>query len=88
MGQLDAFSLAGLQLWFNSSDHQPPHFHAKRRGEWEIRVFFLLSGAGDLSYEIKWGSDPSRSDRDAILDEVLAHRAELFEEWEAKVCPR
>ncbi len=44
-------------------DHQPPHFHAKIRGEWEIRVFFLLSGAEDLSYEMEWGSDPSRSDR-------------------------
>ncbi len=30
MGRVDAFSVAGLELWFNSSDHLPPHFHARR----------------------------------------------------------
>jgi hypothetical protein len=36
--RLDAFSVAGLELFFNSLDHLPPHFHARRPGEWEIRV--------------------------------------------------
>ena len=40
MGKVDAVVLEGLDLWFNSSD-RPPHLHARRRGEWEIRVYFL-----------------------------------------------
>ena len=39
MPRLEAFSIPGLDLFFNSLDHLPPHFHARRRGEWEIRVY-------------------------------------------------
>ena len=41
MGTVEAFTLDGLKLWINSSDHLPPHMHASRRGQWEIRIFFL-----------------------------------------------
>ena len=27
----------GLELFFNSSDHLEPHFHAERAGEWDPR---------------------------------------------------
>ena len=30
MGRVDAVSIAGLELWFNSSDHLPPHFHDRK----------------------------------------------------------
>ena len=30
-----------MKLWFYSNDHEPPHFHAKRRGQWEFKVLFL-----------------------------------------------
>jgi hypothetical protein len=36
------FSVAGLESWFNSDDHLPPHFHAEKSGEWEVRVRFRL----------------------------------------------
>src|ERR1017187_7070431 len=42
VGRVEAFALDGLELWFNSSDHLPEHVHVKRRGQWEIRVYFLL----------------------------------------------
>jgi hypothetical protein len=33
--------LTGLELWFNSRDHLPPHFHAEKVGQWEVRVMFM-----------------------------------------------
>lgn len=87
MGKVEAFTLEGLNLWINSSDHVPPHFHAGRRGQWEIRVFFLECTEGNLVYERKWGRrGPSATDRTAILQAVLEHRVDLLEEWERKVC--
>ena len=87
MGQVEAFTLQGLKLWFNSSDHLPPHVHVKRRGDWEIRVFFLECTENYLACEHKWGrKNPSAADRSAILAAVLEHRVALLEEWERKVC--
>lgn len=86
MGKLECFSVDGLDCWFNSHDHLPPHFHARRPGEWEIRVFFLLCTEKNLQHEIKWGAEPSKKYRNAILDAVSSHRAELLTEFEEKVC--
>ncbi len=85
MGQVDCFTLEGLQMTFNSSDHLPAHFHVRRPGTWEIRVYFLLCSEGELRYEIKWGTEPPRRDKREILDGVLKHRAALLTEWETKV---
>ena len=87
MGQVEAFTLQGLKLWFNSSDHLPPHVHVKRRGDWEIRVFFLECTENHLACEHNWGRrSPSATERSAILEAVLEHRVALLEEWERKVC--
>ena len=87
MGTVEAFALAGLKLWVNSSDHLPPHIHASRRGQWEIRVFFLECTDSNFVSELKWGrKGPSAVDRTAILSAVLQHRVALLEEWERKVC--
>ena len=56
MGTVDAFSIPGLRLWFNSSDHLPQHLHVTKRGEWEIRVFFLECADGHLAHDKKWGA--------------------------------
>lgn len=72
MPRLEAFSIPGLDLFFNSLDHLPPHFHARRPGEWEIRVYFLVSGP-KLACDIKWSAL------------VNGNRAQLFREWDAKV---
>jgi hypothetical protein len=85
LGQVEAFEIDGLKLWINSSDHLPAHFHAKRRGQWEIRVFFLECTDNNLSFNVKWGRrGPSAADRAAILELVLGHRAVLLQEWELK----
>lgn len=86
MGQVDAFEISGLDCWFNSHDHLPAHFHARRPGEWEVRVFFLLCTTDDLAFEVKWGGDPSKKYRRAILKAVLESREALLLEWEKKVC--
>lgn len=86
MGRVDAFVLQGLELWFNSSDHLPPHIHVKRRGEWEIRVFFLLCSDSHLEFNRKWGrKDPPVATKAAIREAVVEHRVELLREWEQKV---
>ncbi|MGN6726648.1 MAG: DUF4160 domain-containing protein, partial [Tepidisphaeraceae bacterium] len=41
MARLTCFSIPGITCWFWPNDHKPPHFHAKRNGQWEVRVYFL-----------------------------------------------
>jgi uncharacterized protein DUF4160 len=87
MPRLEAFAIPGLDLFFNSLDHLPPHFHARRPGEWEIRVYFLVSGS-KLAYEFKWSRKKrgvSAAMVDALKAAVTANRVQLLREWEAKV---
>ncbi len=86
MGRVDAFSLEGLDLWFNSSDHLPAHIHVGRRSAWEIRVYFLLCTEEGLEFDLKWGKGPPAPIKAMILEAVLEHRAALLMEWERKVC--
>jgi len=86
MGKIDAIQIEGLRLWFNSSDHLPPHFHATKTGEWEIRIHFLRCYEGHLDFDIKWGSGPSGKTRSALLTLVIENRVALLSEWEHKVC--
>ena len=59
MGKVEAFTLEGLELWFNSSDHLPPHVHIKRRGKWEIRVFFLDCTDSKVGIRAEMGQEGS-----------------------------
>ena len=88
MGKVDAFSVAGVDLWFNSSDHLPPHFHARRAGEWELRVFFLRCTDTHLEASVKWADRKrgiGRKDLEALKTGAFQFREELLKEWEAKV---
>jgi hypothetical protein len=85
VGKVEAFTVAGLELWFWSGDHAPPHFHVKKAGEWEIRVSFLESTEKGLPFEVKWGIGPNRHEQKVIAGLVRAHRAVLLAEWELKV---
>ena len=89
MGRVTCIQIPGLDLWFNSSDHEPPHLHVRKAGAWEIRVFFRTCTERHLDYNVKFqfgGSGPSRRERTALLSRILAHQAELYAEWETKVC--
>jgi hypothetical protein len=81
MATVRAFRVAGLQLWFWSNDHEPPHFHAKKAGQWEVKVYFLLP-PGEM-IEVQWCESPPSSKslgRLCLLAEQ--NRAALLEEWE------
>ena len=59
----------------------------KRRGEWEIRGYFLLCTDDELVFDRKWGKkDPSVKLFARIRKAVVEHRAEILGEWERKVC--
>jgi hypothetical protein len=86
MAKLECFKIPGIELWFFSHDHLPQHFHAKRRGQWEIRVFFLEGSANEM-FEVVWpkGKEMPKGDLKLLEAKVKAFRAEIFEEWERKV---
>jgi len=84
--RVTTFSVAGLELWFNSNDHLPPHFHAEKPGQWSVRVRFLRDS--EQMIEILYSfmpRRPSKSDLKALIKLTERHRAALLEEWEAKV---
>ena len=41
MATVSYFTVPGIEMWIVSGDHEPPHFHARRRGEWSAKVLFL-----------------------------------------------
>jgi hypothetical protein len=63
---------------------QPPHFHAKRRGQWEVRIYFQKPETEML--EIKWlVGRISKKDKRSLCDMASNLRPELLIEWEEKV---
>jgi hypothetical protein len=86
VGKVAAVAIAGLELWFNSDDHLPPHLHAEKSGEWEVRVYFLRDRAE--MFDTKWTTRPGRPSRGELRDLaalVEGSRAALLAEWEQKV---
>jgi hypothetical protein len=83
MPKVESFEIDGLVCWFWSNDHDPPHFHVKKEGEWEIKVKF--TEAEKQMFEQLWGDTPSRKELRELKKAVKAHRDALLEEWEAKV---
>lgn len=87
MPRVDAFAVPGLELWFNSDDHLPQHFHAEKPGAWEVRVFFMRDPS-DMFETVwpKFGSGkPSKGDLRALGKLVEEHRLALHTEWDTKV---
>lgn len=87
MGRVSAISVQGVDLWFNSSDHLPPHLHARKPGHWEVRIYILETTTDVLAYDPKW---PPGFTLSSGLCKVLRHtiamnRIALLGEWEAKV---
>ena len=84
MGKVEAFNLPGIYCWFYSDDHRPPHFHAKKAGEWQVKVNFLLSEADMI--ECEWSKKSiSGKHKRALIKMAVANRAVLLQEWEQKV---
>jgi len=86
MAKLTSFSVSGMQLWFHSHDHNPPHFHARKKGAWEVRVYFQLNEE-EMFDMVSWEGKKtiSAKDRRTLVALVETHRLELLREWETKV---
>ena len=86
MPKVASFAVDGIDLWFNSNDHLPPHFHAERPWEWEVRVFFLreVNEMTQLVYS-KRPLRPRRSELKNLLQLAESFRVQLLEQWEAVV---
>lgn len=91
MGKVTVIFIAGLELWFNSSDHLPPHLHATKAGHWEIRVYLLTTTERALAFDLKWpkkaGAGPSAAIQRTLRKAIAANRTALLLEWEQKVVP-
>jgi len=84
MTKVDCFCIEGIFCWFWSNDHRPPHFNARRRGEWVVKVFFLEKKAKMIE-KAKWSGRISQADRKALSNMTKQYRGNLLEEWEEKV---
>jgi hypothetical protein len=80
------FEVAGVNLRFYSNDHEPPHFHAVKPGEWEVRVFFTKPPGEMISIEYsKKKNRPTKKDLAEIVKKTQEHQFELYEQWQATV---
>jgi len=85
MGKVASFDIEGIYCWFNSQEHRPPHFHAKRRGKWHFRVWLLKSEGAMLERAKGPQGHISAQDKKLLLRKTVCYRAELLQEWEQKV---
>jgi hypothetical protein len=83
MPKVACFTIPGLTCWFWSNDHDPPHFHVKREGEWELKVKFA-EGESHM-FELEWGDAPKAKVLREIAKNVEENRVQLLAEWEEKV---
>ncbi len=83
MAQVKAFAIGGVYMWIPSGDHEPPHFHARRAGEWAAKVYILEAREAMIELERPPDAIMRGSDRRALIRGVEQHRGELLAEWEA-----
>jgi hypothetical protein len=86
VGKVKCITIAGLDIFFNSNDHLPPHFHINKVGEWEIRVNVLGTRKNGLKFEVVYGHGPSGRIQKTIASLVAANKKRLLKEFEKKVC--
>ena len=79
MARVTAFEIPGLTIWFWSNDHEPAHFHVKRRGEWEVKVYFLIDV--NEMIEVINGKPTSKTIKQ-IITLTDEHRLELLVQWQ------
>jgi hypothetical protein len=82
MATVEAFQIDGLTIWFWSNDHEPPHFHAKRRGEWEVKLKFML-GPSDMIEVESWSKKtPPKKVLKELTSRAEKHRVALLKQWQ------
>jgi hypothetical protein len=86
MGKVSCFKIEGIDCWFWSQEYRhEPHFHAKKRGHWHVRVHFMK--AKNVMIERVKGPRGriSSTDANALTNMAEQYRAELLKEWEKTV---
>lgn len=83
MATVQAFQVEGLKIWFWSNDHEPPHFHAKRSGEWEVKVRFMLDPSEMIEVESWSKKSPPKKGLKELTSLAAKHRVELLTQWQA-----
>ena len=83
MARVAAFEVPGVEMWLPSGDHEPAHFHARKAGHWDAKVYIQEPAENMIQLLRPPGARMRGSDRRAIVSGVLARRLELLEEWEA-----
>lgn len=90
MGRIEYFSSQGLEAFFRSNDHRPPHFHVKKTGMWEVRVYILTSSENSLDYSFKFPKNNSvaltSKEKKNILRFIISNREKLLLDWSTQVC--
>ncbi len=89
---VSAFAIEGLDIYFNSSDHRPAHFHVESAA-WHIRVYIdnsskengLLYDYKEPRYTAKHFQGIKRKQRQHLLANVIKHKDALLREWQEKV---
>ena len=79
---MDCLAFGGVDIWFNSNDHLPPHFHAET-ADWHIVVNFLRD-EGEM-VKVKRGLGPSAKRKKEITAAAKDRRTALLAEWSSKV---
>jgi hypothetical protein len=85
MGKVSSFHLDGIDCWFWSQEHRPPHFHARKKECWEVQVYFLKTKNEMLVMVKSLRGRISSKDANALTNNAERYRAELLKEWEKKV---
>ena len=84
MAKLKCIAVDGVRLWFWSDDHNPPHFHAKRAGEWELKVKFMESSTAEMFELVKGNKVPTAYTK--LLEKLVTeNRLSILDEWEKSV---
>jgi hypothetical protein len=88
VGKLECISFPAWEAWVNSDDHDPPHFHLEKPGEWLVKVRFMQSPPVlEIVYRAKRHA-PNARERRRIMVTVEEHRAALYREWIEKALVR
>lgn len=82
MATVIAFQINGLKIWFWSNDHEPPHFHAKKAGEWEVKISFMLDQSEMVELESWSKKSPSKKVVKELTSLAEAHRIALLQQWQ------
>jgi len=81
MVTVSAFQIEGLKLWFWSNDHEPPHFHVKKAGEWEVKISFMLDQSEMV--EVEWSKKHlSQKVLKQLTKLAEEHRVALLIQWQ------